>query len=197
MLGTMADTLPLHERLALRGLLVPALSNQVLRVVGSSEAMLTPLLHNTATPTVVRGGSVSNVIPTEVSVDLDGRALPGTSPADLVTELEALAPGLSTFELVHEEPSVAAQPDLSLLPLLANVVRERDPGSVPIPMLLPGYTDARYVSKLGIQTYGFLPMRLPPHITTALIHAADERVPAEALEFGVQCLSDVINRYRR
>jgi acetylornithine deacetylase/succinyl-diaminopimelate desuccinylase-like protein len=196
MLGAMADALPLHERLALRGLLVPALSNSLLRVVGSSEAMLTPLLHNTATPTVVRGGNVSNVIPTEVSVDLDGRALPGTSPADLVAELEALAQDLATFELVDEEPAVTAQPDLSLLPLLADVVRERDPGSVPIPMLLPGYTDARYVSKLGVQTYGFLPMRLPPHITTALIHSADERVPAEAIEFGVRCLTDVISRYR-
>jgi acetylornithine deacetylase/succinyl-diaminopimelate desuccinylase-like protein len=196
MLGAMADALPLHERLALRGLLVQALSNQLLRVVGSSEAMLTPLLHNTATLTVVRGGNLSNVIPTEVSVDLDGRVLPGMSPADLVAELEALAPGVASFELRHEEPAVAAQPDLSLLPLLADVARERDPGSVPIPMLLPGYTDARHVSKLGIQTYGFLPMRLPPHITTALIHAADERVPADAIEFGVECLADVVNRYR-
>ena len=51
-------------------------------------------------------------------------------------------------------------------------------------MLLPGYTDARYVSKLGIQTYGFLPMRLPPQIGTSLVHAADERVPADAIEFG-------------
>jgi len=196
MLGAMADALPFHERLVLRGLLVPALSNHLLRVVGASEPMLTPLLHNTATPTVVQGGNVSNVIPTEVSVDLDGRVLPGTSPAHLIAELEALAPDLATFELVHEEPAVTAQPDLSLLPLLADVVRERDPGSVPIPMLLPGYTDARYVSKLGIQTYGFLPMRLPRHITTALIHAADERVPAEAIEFGVRCLTDVISRYR-
>jgi acetylornithine deacetylase/succinyl-diaminopimelate desuccinylase-like protein len=196
MLGAMADALPFHERLVLRGLLVPALSNQLLRVVGASEQTLTPLLHNTATPTVVQGGKVSNVIPTEVSVDLDGRVLPGASPADLVAELGALAPDLGTFELVHEEPAVTAQPDLSLLPLLADVVRERDPGSVPIPMLLPGYTDARYVSKVGIQTYGFLPMRLPRHITTALIHAADERVPGEAIEFGVRCLTDVISRYR-
>ena len=46
-----------------------------------------------------------------------------------------------------------------------------------MPTLVPGYTDARHFAQLGIQTYGFLPMRLPPHITTALIHAPDERVP--------------------
>ena len=87
-------------------------------------------------------------------------------------------------------------PDLSIVPLLATVLGERDPGCVPIPMLLPGYTDARYVSKLGVQTYGFLPMRLPPHIGTELVHAANERVPAEAIGFGVDCLVEVINRYR-
>jgi acetylornithine deacetylase/succinyl-diaminopimelate desuccinylase-like protein len=63
-------------------------------------------------------------------------------------------------------------------------------------MLLPGYTDARYISRLGIQTYGFLPMRLPPQIGTSLVHAANERIPADALEFGTNCLLDVIHRYR-
>ena len=129
-------------------------------------------------------------------MDLDGRVLPGMSPSDLLAELRALARGLATFELVSEEPAVAIDPDLSLLPLLGDVVSERDPGCVPIPMLLPGYTDARFVSKLGIQTYGFLPMRLPRHLDLSLVHAADERVPADAIEFGVSCLVDVIDRYR-
>jgi len=196
MVEAMADVLPLHERLALRALLVPALTGRVLDLFAQAGRPLEPLLHNTATPTVVRGGEATNVIPTELSVDLDGRVLPGISPSDLVAELEEFAPGLATFELVHEEPAAPAQPDLTLLPLLSEVLRERDPSCVPIPMLLPGYTDARYVSKLGIQTYGFLPMRLPPHLTTALIHAPDERVPAEAIEYGAGCLLEAIRRYR-
>jgi acetylornithine deacetylase/succinyl-diaminopimelate desuccinylase-like protein len=144
----------------------------------------------------VQGGTATNVIPTELSVELDGRVLPGATSEDLLGELERLTSGLATFELVHEEPAVPATPDLALMPLLAAVLKEHDPGCVPIPTLAPGYTDARYVSKLGIQTYGFLPMRLPRHIGPALIHAADERVPAEAVEFGATCLIDVINRYR-
>ena len=196
MLEAMADALPLYERVALRALLVPAVSNRVLRLPGSTTATAAPLLCNTATPTMVQGGTGTNVIPTELSVELDGRVLPGASPDDLLRELERLAPGLATFELVHEEPAVPPTPDLALMPLLAAVLEEHDPGCVPIPTLVPGYTDARYVSKLGIQTYGFLPMRLPRHIGPALIHAADERVPAEAVEFGATCLVDVINKYR-
>ena len=47
----------------------------------------------------------------EVTVDLDGRVLPGQTPADLVRELEGLASDLAEFEVVHEEPAVGAEPD--------------------------------------------------------------------------------------
>jgi acetylornithine deacetylase/succinyl-diaminopimelate desuccinylase-like protein len=195
MLESMGRELPLHERLVIRGMLVPGVGSAVLRVAGSAQPRVVPLLCNTATPTGVSGGSSANVIPTELSVDLDGRVLPGMSPTDLLAELETLAGDLASFELVSEEPAVPANPDLSLFPLLSSIVREHDSGALPIVMLLPGYTDARYVSKLGIQTYGFLPMQLPRGIGASLVHAADERVPAASIEFGTDCLLDVIRRY--
>lgn len=195
-LEAMAQALPTYERFALRAVLVPALTDRLLAAFGDDARLLAPLLHNIATPTAVSGGVGSNVIPTEVTVDLDGRVLPGLAPSDLVSELESRFSRLATFELVAEEPAVQADPDLTLLPLLSDVIRQHDPGSAPIPLLLAGYTDARYVSRLGIQTYGFLPMRLPRHITTSLIHAPDERVPADAVAFGLDCLLDVIDRYR-
>jgi acetylornithine deacetylase/succinyl-diaminopimelate desuccinylase-like protein len=195
MLAAMAGALPPHQRVALRPLTVPALTDRLLDLFGKDAESLDPLLHNTATPTVVRGGESTNVIPTEITVDLDGRVLPGQTPQDLVRELQALASGLAEFEVIREEPAVPAEPDLALYPMLAEIIREREPGGTPMPTLVPGYTDARHFARLGIQTYGFLPMRLPPHITTALIHAPDERVPAEAIEFGVECVFEAITRY--
>jgi acetylornithine deacetylase/succinyl-diaminopimelate desuccinylase-like protein len=196
MVEAMADALPLQRRMALRPLLVPALTDRLLDLLGEDAASLDPLLHNTATPTILRGGESTNVIPTEMTVDLDGRVLPGQTPRDLVRELEELVPGVADYELAREEPAARAEPDLTLFPLLADVIREREPHGTPIPMLLPAYTDARYFSRLGIQTYGFLPMRLPKHITTALVHAPNERIPADAVEFGAECVYEVIRRYR-
>ncbi len=196
MIDAMACALPRHQRLALRPLLVRRLTDRVLRLFGEDGDQLYPLVHNTATPTVLDGGESTNVVPTEVTVDLDGRVLPGQTPQHLVHELREFAAGLAEFEIVQEEPASRADPDLTLFPLLADVLRERDPRGTPIPMLLPGYTDARYFTRIGIQTYGFLPMRLPRHITTALIHAPDERIPAEAVEFGTDCVYEVFRRYR-
>ena len=195
MVSATAAVLPAHERAALQGLLSERATNPLLRVLGRAAAPLDAVLHNTATATGIRGGESSNVIPTEMTVDLDGRVLPGYSPADLVRELEDIAGDLAEFAVVEEEPAPRAEVDLALYPMLADIIRRRDPGSAAIPALLPGYTDARYFAKLGIQTYGFLPMRLPREIGVDLIHAPDERVPADAIRFGTECLLEAIQRY--
>ncbi len=64
-------------------------------------------------------------------------------------------------------------------------------------MMLPGATDGRFFSRLGIQTYGFLPMQLPAELAfMELIHAPNERLPAEALEFGTRAIARVLERAR-
>ena len=70
------------------------------------------------------------------------------------------------------------------------------PEGHPIPFVMMGVTDARFFSKLGIQTYGFTPMQLPPDFKFAeLAHAANERIPIEALVFGTQAIYEVLLRF--
>ena len=70
------------------------------------------------------------------------------------------------------------------------------PRVIPTPYLLSGVTDGRFFSRLGIQTYGFLPMRLPPDLPfSALIHAADERIPADAPAFGANAIYQALQRF--
>jgi acetylornithine deacetylase/succinyl-diaminopimelate desuccinylase-like protein len=195
MLSTIAGRLPLHERLALRPALVPVLTDRLLDLFGKDGDSLDPLLHNTATPTVVRGGESTNVVPTKITVDLDGRLLPGQTPTGLVRELETLVPGLARYEVVREEPAMPAEPDLTLLPMFAAIVGEREPAATPFPVLLPGYTDARHFARLGIQGYGFLPLRLPRTFPIELSHAPDERVTVDAVRWGAECLGETLRRY--
>jgi len=63
-------------------------------------------------------------------------------------------------------------------------------------MPMPGVTDGRFFARLGIQSYGFTPMRLPPDFDfLSTMHAADERIPVEAVAFGSACMLRVLERF--
>ncbi|MCO6453196.1 MAG: M20/M25/M40 family metallo-hydrolase [Caldilineales bacterium] len=192
MIETIAAALPAPQRLVMRQLLRPQLSDWLLDRLGESGQLLYPLLHNTVTPTIVRGGEKINVIPCEITLDLDGRLLPGFQPADLVRELRALWGDKVELEVLRFEPC-PGEPDMALYPLLADVLTEGDPGGVPLPIILAGVTDARFFSQLGIQTYGFTPADQPDELL-ATIHAADERIPVEAMRFGTAMIQRVLER---
>jgi acetylornithine deacetylase/succinyl-diaminopimelate desuccinylase-like protein len=60
---------------------------------------------------------------------------------------------------------------------------------------MSGGTDAKQFSRLGITGYGFSPLKLPPGFDyNALFHGVDERVPVEALHFGVRVLDRFLLR---
>jgi acetylornithine deacetylase/succinyl-diaminopimelate desuccinylase-like protein len=82
------------------------------------------------------------------------------------------------------------------MPMLSDILRELDPAAIPTPMLQVGVTDGRFFARIGIQTYGFLPLNLPDGFEfTKTIHAADERVPADALRFGAEAIGRAVERY--
>jgi acetylornithine deacetylase/succinyl-diaminopimelate desuccinylase-like protein len=189
-----AGELPRVRRLLLESLLKPPLTDRALRLMGTGARTTEPMLRNTVNATIVRGGEKINVVPSEIELELDGRLLPGFQPADLIAELHALAGDDVELELLRHDPG-PSEPNLELFDTLASVLRELDPEAIPVPLLQIGVTDGRFFSRLGIQTYGFLPMRLPPDLPfLTLIHAADERVPAEALEFGTDGIFRVLQR---
>ena len=87
--------------------------------------------------------------------------------------------------------------DMSLLPYLEGLLERADRGSKAIPYLVAGGTDAKWFHELGIDTYGFTPMRLPEGLDfMALFHGADERIPVDALEFGVELMHEAVAGYR-
>ena len=195
MVDAIAGELPAHLAAPLRGLLRPRITDRVLDALGERGRLFDPLLHNTVSATIVRGGEKINVIPGEVGVELDIRLLPGSSPEQVFAELRALAGVEMELEVVRHDPAPAV-PDMALFDELAGVLRELDSDAKAIPLLLPGVTDGRFFSQLGIQTYGFLPMQLPSELRfMELIHAEDERLPVAAVEFGTSAIERLLERF--
>ncbi|WIG58047.1 MAG: hypothetical protein OJF49_000792 [Ktedonobacterales bacterium] len=196
MVETVAQTLtPARARL-FRQLLNPPLTNRVLNLLGPFGDTFDPLLHNTVNATIIRGGEKNNVIPSAITVELDGRMLPGFTPDDMLRELRMLAGKDVEFEVIHSDTNPAAAPDMGLFPVLADALRKGDPEGTAMPNLLAAVTDGRFFTRLGIQTYGFLPMKLPQGWNFAsFVHAADERIPVEAMDFGADAIYRVLQHF--
>jgi acetylornithine deacetylase/succinyl-diaminopimelate desuccinylase-like protein len=190
----MARALPFPTSAVFRLLLSPRFTDAVLGTLGPRGRFFDPLLHNTVNATIVRGGDKINVIPAEVRLGLDGRLLPGLAPEVLVADVQGLLGPDAEVRLVEHQPS-SADPDMGLFATLAEVLKEGDPAAVPVPFVLAGVSDARFFGTLGIQTYGFTPLSLPPGMDfSTLLHAADERVPVEALRFGTDTIHRLLRR---
>ncbi len=195
MFQTMASSLGGRNGLILGQLTNPILTNKVLDLLGQRGRVFDPLLHNSVSATILHGSEKINVIPSEVSVELDGRLLPGYQPDDLIGELRQIVGNDVEWEVIRHDPG-PAEPDMGLFDTLADILREADADGVHVPLLLSGVTDGRFFSQLGIQTYGFLPMPLPEDFNfTQTIHAANERIPVNAMDFGTNAIYKALQRF--
>ena len=197
MFEQMAAALPFPQSLVLRQLTNPGLADWALRFLGSRREAFEPLLHNTvaSTITVVGAGAKINVIPAAATLLVHARLLPGYGPMDLRVELRQLLGSDVEIDISDYQPG-PSEVDMGLFPVLSDILHGMDPDGVSIPLLLTAVTDARFFSRLGIQTYGFTPMQLPRDMELwRLTHGTDERIPVAALEFGTRAIHKLIQRF--
>jgi acetylornithine deacetylase/succinyl-diaminopimelate desuccinylase-like protein len=159
------------------------------------------ILSNTASPTVLRAGSKVNVIPAEASVEIDGRTLPGQTEEDFLRELGAVLGPRVELEVIRSEPPVVTEPGESpLLDAIRRQILRREPDATVVPYLIPGFTDAKFFSRLGTRWYGFAPVKIERDsgIRFAdLFHGDDERIPIAGLHWGAEVLYEVVTDFCR
>ncbi len=181
----------------LKGIVNPY-GDLILKILPDREAakFFIATLHNTACPTIVSGGHKINVIPSEATVLVDGRILPGQIPETFVREVQNLIGDGYTVEVIKQAPPQETPVDTPLFQLLKEVLEERDPGSVAIPYLITGFTDASFYQRLGIKTYGFSPIKLPPDLVfSKLYHNHNERIPVEGFQWGLETFFAAVRRF--
>jgi acetylornithine deacetylase/succinyl-diaminopimelate desuccinylase-like protein len=155
--------------------------------LGNLSRMIGATLRDTANATMFNAGYKSNVVPSIAHATVDGRMLPGREAAFIRELTEILGPDVTQeYDLL---PPVETTFDGALVDAMSLAITAEDPGAHVLPYMLSAGTDAKSFDRLGIRHFGFSPLKLPADLDfTALFHGVDERVPVEALEFGVRVL---------
>jgi len=156
--------------------------------LGTMARMIGATIRNTANPTMLDAGYKSNVIPGSAAATIDTRFLPGQED-ELLAKIDELAGEGITRETIVRDIAVETAFDGEIVDAMAAALRAEDAGARPVPYVMSGGTDAKSFSLLGIRCFGFAPLRLPPDLDfMSLFHGIDERVPVDALRFGVRVL---------
>jgi acetylornithine deacetylase/succinyl-diaminopimelate desuccinylase-like protein len=160
----------------------------LLEKLGPAAKLVEPTLRNSANPTMLDAGYKINVIPGEAVAYVDGRYMPG-GEEEFRSTLDRLTGPDVDWEFHHREVALQAPVASPTFAGMRAAVEEFAPEGHVVPFCMSGGTDAKQFSRLGITGYGFTPLKLPDgYDYAAMFHGVDERVPVEALHFGVRVL---------
>ncbi|MEV3929390.1 MULTISPECIES: M20/M25/M40 family metallo-hydrolase [unclassified Streptomyces] len=166
--------------------------DEILGKLGPAAALIEPTVRNSTNPTILEAGYKVNVIPGHASAQIDGRMVPGGEDEFRETLDRLTGPGV-TWEFEHREVALEAPVDSPTFRKMRTAIELFDPGAHVVPYCMSGGTDAKQFSRLGITGYGYSPLKLPVGFDyQALFHGVDERVPVEALHFGVRVLDQFL-----
>jgi acetylornithine deacetylase/succinyl-diaminopimelate desuccinylase-like protein len=153
--------------------------------------MVEPLLSMTLSPTMATASRTRNVVPAVCEVTIDSRLLPGmTAQEQQEVVLGVLGDGDYELESLEARGGTRSAIETPLWDAVASWLAEVEPEAQLAPMLVAGFTDSHWFREaFGTVAYGFFPARtMDVEVANRLVHSADERVPVEDLELGVDFL---------
>jgi acetylornithine deacetylase/succinyl-diaminopimelate desuccinylase-like protein len=196
----LAARAPLPDKLILPLLLRRGLSPLLLRRVARRDPdqarALGAMLRNTASPNVVAGGNKINVIPARATVEVDGRIIPGRTVESFLDEVRTVVGPKARFTVHQQHEGSVFETKTDLFRAITSVLGRHDPGGIPVPTMIPGFTDAFAYRALGATCYGFSPVALGPTFNfSRTYHGDDERIPKEGFLWGLRVLYDLVQNF--
>jgi acetylornithine deacetylase/succinyl-diaminopimelate desuccinylase-like protein len=154
--------------------------------------LVEPLLAPTFAPTMISASRKRNVIPALCEVVVDCRLLPGQSPEAVAGIVREVLGSDVEYDVdwLKAEGGTRSALDTPLWDAVDAFVAESEPGARAVPICTAGFTDSHWLREaFGTVAYGFFPYRaMSPAVAAQLIHSADERVPVDDLELGLDWL---------
>jgi len=150
------------------------------------------LTRNTCSITMLEGSAKINVVPPEVTAQLDCRLLPDQDPVAFTADLAALIddPDIEIERIMGFSPAVSTT-DTELYRAIEAVVAHHFPGAPVLPIVQGGFTDSHFTRDLGIVSYGFFPM-VTPLEDAGGVHGNNERVTVENVKRGTRMMLEIV-----
>lgn len=166
------------------------LVGQLCREALTKNPIFYSMLCNSIAPTLLQAGIRNNVIPSETTVNLNCRLLPGEKPEAFVTELQKVIndPRVEITWAVGKQPDAPDSPlDSAAFQALASNAQKMWADSTIVPLLSTGATDSAELRAMGVKSYGILPFPLS-EADENRIHGHDERMPLQSFSEGIKYL---------
>jgi len=158
----------------------------------SSELLHFSMLRTSISPTMIRAGFRSNVIPSEAEAYLDVRALPDEDMEKFRAELDRVIgdPNVEVLPAARggRPAGAPSRLDTAMFRALESSQRRVYPGAATIPTLLTGATDMAQLRAKGVQAYGFGSVVEEMDRDRGGPHADDERLAETSLHKLVEFL---------
>jgi acetylornithine deacetylase/succinyl-diaminopimelate desuccinylase-like protein len=158
----------------------------------TAAEVVEPLLAPTFSPTIISASQKRNVIPAVCEVVVDCRLLPGQHPDAVEPIVRAVIGSDVAYDLewLEAHGGTRSPLDTPLWQAVEEFVAATEPDARAVPICVAGFTDSHWLREaFGTIAYGFFPLRaMPAEVAAQLIHSADERVPVDDVELGVDWL---------
>jgi len=151
------------------------------------------LLRTTCVATAIHGGQAENALPQGASALVNCRLLPASGIDEVEQALtRAVAdPMVSVTVRERTEPAAPSPVTGEVVEAVEKTVGEMWPGLPAVPAMGPGTTDARFLRRAGILTYGVGPFR---DVEDNRAHGRDERIGVKQFYEEREFLYRVIKR---
>ena len=154
------------------------------------------VLHTTCVATMIDGGHAPNALPQRAGANVNCRIFPGHSQEDIRKVLEQVVDDTEvTISFVDPPESTSPPPPLTpeILGPIETVTEQMWPGLPVLPFMVAGATDGRFLTPVGIPTYGVSGIFKDPAKTNA--HGLNEKIPVASLYESQEFLDRLIRIY--
>ncbi|MFL6577223.1 MAG: M20/M25/M40 family metallo-hydrolase [Povalibacter sp.] len=160
------------------------------------DPTLNGMLHTTCVATMINGGHAPNALPQHVSANVNCRIFPGHAPEEIRQTLIATISDANVKVSFQSPPEKAGDPPpltREILGPIEALTKDMYPGVPVVPAQSSGATDGRFLTPLGIPTYGVSGMFSDGATNNA--HGLNERIRVQSLMEGREFLYRLVKMY--